>query len=165
MLFLVLIGFMAAFLFAYTSPDPPADEYPFSYRTSATLTYASGIDVVLKNTLTVASLQMGGSSATINLSTSSLPVIGDRVVFIVTADNTGTKDTLIWGANFTAPQATVDSIKTKTFEFIYNGTAFNGIGAPLQLSLLYRHESVYNEINQKINSPRDCIKQSSFLKA
>ncbi len=121
-------------LIAMTAFQVPSKEYRFGYKVEQSLTYGETISVELNHTLTVADLAMAGSSATIKLAATSNLLVGDRVVFIITSDTTGTEDTITWGTNFTAPQATINSAKVKTFEFIYDGTEFKAIGTPYQLS-------------------------------
>lgn len=118
--FLSAIGLVLVLtaLFAFTSPP---DEYRYGTRASVTLTCADTVDVLPNNlTLTYAQMDMD-TNVVVNVDADN-SIIGDRIVFEFTADNTDR--TVAWNDNITASSGTVTADTIKLFEFIYNGTAF-----------------------------------------
>lgn len=162
-----IIGFSALILIfgaiLLTAFSPPADEYRFGYRTTLSPTFAAAVSVELNHTLTVIDLTTTGT-VTFSLASVSKSVLGDRAVFIIKATGAA-KDTVKWGTNFTALTSTVDTAKTKVFEFIYDGTDFKGVSTPLQLSLIqensywYRYSYKCNDTHYKNSCTKNNIYQ------
>ncbi len=103
------------------TPSAPADKYPYGKRGTATITYASTINVAPNNlTQLLATCTLTGNViATVNKDNS---IAGDILILKLSASSANRQ--VDFSTNFTAVDDSVVSGKTKVFEFIFDGTNF-----------------------------------------
>lgn len=104
--------------------------YLFDASVAKTITAGATMEIICDDTLTIASVSMS-AAGTLNLSADSNLNPGDRLVVIATSDGTGRN--LTFGTSITGPVLAGVANKTKTQEFIYTGSAFVAVGAPVQI--------------------------------
>lgn len=104
--------------------------YEIGSSTLLTPAYAAAIEVELSESRTIIDLSLTGD-ATLNSSADSKPSIGDEV--IVKAASDGTARDVTFGTGFTGPVLAGVISKTKTQAFVYDGTSFVAVGAPVQI--------------------------------
>ena len=113
----VLLGAVVLLAFVPTGRD----KYSFGHRTAETLVCADTVDVDPGNlTFTYASMAMD-TNVVVNVSIDR-SITGDMIVFEFTADSTTRQ--IDWNSNITALNDSVVALKTKLFQFVYNGSAF-----------------------------------------
>lgn len=98
------------------------DKYRYGFRESVTLTCADTVEIE-PNNLTLTYATMAADTNVVFNANADNSIVGDRVVLQITADTVSTRQ-FTFNSNITALADSVESGKTKLFEFIYNGTAF-----------------------------------------
>ena len=111
-------------LIAMQSFTSPPDKYQYGNRSAVTLTSADTVAVSPNNlTLTYATVAMD-TNIVFNVDVTN-SIVGDRIVFDLTAD--GTDRTATFGTNITGLAETISANKNELLEFIYNGTVFKEV--------------------------------------
>lgn len=115
-----------------TSEAQAQRTYKLGSTVAKTLTTADTMEVSVNGgeSIVLANVTLADTNkCDLALSTSSTGlVVGAQVIFKVRASDTKSKDTLTFGYGFTAPTLVVDTLKTKTATFVYDGTGFIGLG-------------------------------------
>lgn len=118
--------FFAAALALFTATETQAQkQYKIGYASQQTVSYDDTIYVAANSWTSIFKLTMDTTNVVVNLadgSTSTVP--GAQVVFKITASSTAAEDTIFWGSGFVAPDFTVDTLKTSTASFIYDGSNY-----------------------------------------
>jgi hypothetical protein len=106
-------------------------KYPFGKADEQTLAYAVTQEVTISNQMTILTFAILTGDTTLNLTIDSQVEKGARLLLIVPATNNA--DDLILGTAIDAPNIIGVATKTKTQEFVYNGTKFVPAGAIVQI--------------------------------
>lgn len=105
-------------------------KYKIGSSEAQTLTYAAEVNVLPVESKTIATVALTGDM-TLNLDSAAEPVIGDELILVAASD--GTARDVTFGTGITGPVLAGVISKTKVQSFVYNGTAFVAIGAPVQI--------------------------------
>lgn len=105
--------------------------YPFGNADIQTPAYAATITATIIEAVTIITPATLTGALTLNLSISAEVKAGARILFTALSD--GTARTTTFGTGFTSPAMTGVISKTKTIEFVYDGTTFKPTSAGIQI--------------------------------
>ncbi len=105
--------------------------YPFGNVDAQTPAYAATITATINEAVTIITPATLTGALTLNLTISSEVKAGARILFVALSD--GTARTTTFGTGFTSPTLAGVISKTKTIEFVYDGTTFKATSAGVQI--------------------------------
>ena len=107
-------------------------KFPFGLCDSQTPTAASTLTVTITDMFTIITPTTMAADMTLSLSISSSVLPGARIFLVATSDTTARAITFSTG--FTATSLAGVISKTKTQEFVYDGTTFKPVAAGVQIN-------------------------------
>lgn len=106
-------------------------KFPFGYADVQTPTYAATLAISISDNMTILAPTVMTGALTINLTINSGVLAGARLLVVALSD--GTARAVTFGTGFTSPVLAGVISKTKTIEFVYDGTSFKPTSIGIQI--------------------------------
>lgn len=108
-----------------------ATSFPFGSADVQTPAFAATLAVTITNLLTIINPATLTGAVTVNLTIDQGIKAGARIIYTALSD--GTARTTTFGTGFKSPTLAGVISKTKSIEFVYDGTTFNATSVGVQI--------------------------------